>query len=288
MIRPDWTLSKNISDKINLSSNVCYDNILIEEINKLQHNVVIDLRNYPDESKAYKALSEFYNQDPYTITLGYGLSEIIVRLLNIFKDKTISIVSPTWAAVEAIGKANGNLLYLNEYEDKADVVYIANPNGRSGELFTNDEIYNHLCDKHEYVIIDEAYHDFSQTKSSLYERPDNLIVLKTLSKSLSLAGIRCGYAFANKDITLKLQEIRPAYVTSAFVNETLEYLLPMIDGHTKRMIETRDYLEYKYDCKKSYANFVLFEKAPDFTKDFEVKKIDGYTRMSLLNKELII
>ena len=252
MIRPDWTVHKNIHDKIDLSYNVCYDAQVINQINSLIQNTSIDFRSYPDEAKAYDILSSFYNKSAYNITIGQGLSELISRVLQIFRNKKIHIISPTWAPVKALCDS----YHIESSTVDGDVLYLANPNGRTGKLLERNQVL-HLCKKYEYVIADEAYHDFSQEDSSILNQPENLIVLKTLSKSISTAGIRCGYAFANKNITTKLQEIRPAYVTNSLVISFLEDFLNMIEPHTERMISTRAYLEHEYWCRKSYANFVL-------------------------------
>ena len=58
MIRPDWTVHKNIHDKIDLSYNVCYDTQVINQINSLIQNTSIDFRSYPDEAKAYGLVDE--------------------------------------------------------------------------------------------------------------------------------------------------------------------------------------------------------------------------------------
>jgi hypothetical protein len=72
-------------------------------------------------------------------------------------------------------------------------------------------------------------------------------------------------------------------VTNSFVIDALPYLLDMIPAHVERMLETRDYIESNYDCVKSNANYVLFKNPPMFVSKWETKKINGLTRMSLLN-----
>jgi histidinol-phosphate aminotransferase len=278
MQRTPWNKQKKLEYKLNLSNNVCHDSILIDEVKELFVNLDIDPSQYPDEYKVYDALSNYYNIDIDNICIGFGSGEIMSRILNVFSNKSISIISPTWQIPEVLSEITG-MDYSLDYNPSADILYIATPNGQNGQDFD----FKNLISNHELVIIDEAYNDFSDVPSLVPNIPDNVIVLKTLSKSLGLAGIRLGYAFANNDLIDMLQQVRPNYVTSCFVSESINTLLNMIPKHVERMKETRDYIESNYDCVKSNANFVLFKNPPKFINKYKTKEINGLTRMSLLN-----
>lgn len=89
---------------------------------------------------------------------------------------------------------------------------IANPNAPTSLPIDLDDIETLLSRMGERpVIVDEAYIDFARrTRSSvpLLKRYDNLVVVKTFSKSYSLAGIRCGYMIAGPETVAALERVR--------------------------------------------------------------------------------
>lgn len=285
-LRPDWTKRRYDDDKINLANNLCYDIILNSEVDQIIKNTQFDIRQYPDEAIAYDILSSYHSISSKNIAIGYGIGEIIQRLLKLEQGQ-ISIPSPTWPMVEVFSNIY-NLNYTTTYLESADIVYLANPNGMTGKYKTPEDIES-LCNIHKLVIIDEAYADFCDISVvELVNVYDNLIILKTLSKTLSLAGLRFGYAISSKEIIKELQLVRPSCVVSGFAIGMLEQLLQLIPSHVERMIETRSFIESTFNCIPSNGNYVLFSNCPQEIKDtFIVKEINGVTRMALTNKELI-
>jgi histidinol-phosphate aminotransferase len=97
------------------------------------------------------------------------------------------------------------------------IIFICSPNNPTGNIFPCDQILK-LCKKFKgLVIVDEAYIEFSSTKSmanEVFEYP-NLIVLRTLSKAWGLAGARVGYAIADSKIIGYLNAIKLPYNLSS-------------------------------------------------------------------------
>jgi hypothetical protein len=60
-------------------------------------------------------------------------------------------------------------------------------------------------------------------------------------------------------------------------------LLSLIDEHVVRMVDTRDYIESKYECSPSNANFVLLKNKESFLDRFQYRTINGFHRMSLMD-----
>lgn len=80
--------------------------------------------------------------------------------------------------------------------------FLANPNAPTGVGIPRDEIERFLSSVPDRMVVaDEAYMDFyGQSCAPLTQKYPNLLVVKTFSKSYSLAGIRCGYAVGNPDL----------------------------------------------------------------------------------------
>ncbi|MDR1535976.1 MAG: histidinol-phosphate transaminase [Planctomycetota bacterium] len=97
--------------------------------------------------------------------------------------------------------------------EPARLVLLANPNSPTGTLFPEGEIRRLLAAAgNGLVVIDEAYADFSgQTSIPLLDEYPNLAVVRTLSKSHSLAGLRVGLGFARPEPLAQFEKVRDFY-----------------------------------------------------------------------------
>jgi len=126
----------------------------------------------------------------------------------------------------------------------AKVFFLTNPNAPTGVAFPLSEIEATLQAIDGLLVVDEAYIDFGgESAVSLLKDYENLIVVRTFSKSYSLAGLRVGFAFASAEIIRVLDRVRDAYnldrvaqaaALAAF--EDIEYF----EDCRKRVITTRE------------------------------------------------
>lgn len=289
-LRPNWFEYRYHREILDLSNNLCYDSILLDQVNDLFKNTKIDIRQYTDEATAYLALSKHHDIDPKNIAIGHGIGELITRILNLPQIGRISIVTPTWPMVEVYSRLL-NLSFETTLDYSCNTLYIANPNGLDGKCLTKNQILE-MLERFGLVILDEAYGDFADECQSLIDeadRFDNLIVLKTFSKSLSLAGLRFGYAISNKSIIRDLQEVRPSCSLNSMANQLCADLLKLMPAHISRMKETRDFLEQTYECDHSQGNFVIFKSVPEsLESNVLMKKVPGVgIRMSLVDLQTL-
>jgi histidinol-phosphate aminotransferase len=270
---------------IDLSKNVHYDAFIVKAAQQIATK--INLSSYPDTFMLYNAICSYYNQPINKTTIGYGATEILERIFKALSFTHISIVTPTFEMVEIYCR-----LYNKEYKsipldllhsDKNEVLYIANPNGLLGysiDLTSISKNYK-LC------IIDESYADFYRANSMINCLPDNVIIVKTLSKSLGLAGLRVGFAFASETITAKLQEYRSNFVCNSLAPTITQELIHHTPAVINRMLKTKQYLENNYPTEPSIGNYVLFKKANKLTDKFGYRLVNNMYRMALINKELL-
>lgn len=95
---------------------------------------------------------------------------------------------------------------------KASVFFLTNPNAPTGVAFPLSEIEQVLQAIDGLLVVDEAYVDFGGESAMLLLKDyENLIVVRTFSKSYGLAGMRVGYALAAPDIIGLLDRVRDAY-----------------------------------------------------------------------------
>lgn len=275
-MRPDHTQFKYTDIKYNLSNNICIDNQL-----KLP-TIDYKLNTYPDEFNVYYALGTYYNISLENICIGYGLGELIQRIYLHLDIKSVNVIRPTWPMSHIFLD-----IYNIKIDENSDVLYIANPNGVDGSVLRKEQIIE-LLNKYRLVILDEAYMDFSGHSMINYIKDyDNLIILKTFSKSLAMPGLRFGYCFANKKYIDILQLTRPSCVATSFTVELVPKLLPKIQSHVARMKETKYILVRDYNAIDTSANFVLFKNKPNIKNNVSIKEINNMYRMSLFSLDLL-
>ncbi|MFZ4537644.1 histidinol-phosphate transaminase [Propionivibrio sp.] len=105
---------------------------------------------------------------------------------------------------------------VDDYARKNGGIVVANPNAPTGLLLPLAEIERLLAaNRQSVVVIDEAYIDFGgqviPTAIALVNRYPNLLVIRTLSKSHSLAGLRVGYAVGNSLLIEALERVKNSF-----------------------------------------------------------------------------
>ena len=101
-------------------------------------------------------------------------------------------------------------LDLDAFKKANEVLFIANPNAPTGIALSVAKIEELIADKPDrMVVIDEAYVEFgAESCLQLLKKYDNLLVVRTFSKSRSLAGGRLGYAFGRPEIIAELNTLK--------------------------------------------------------------------------------
>jgi histidinol-phosphate aminotransferase len=222
------------------------------------------------------------------IFLGNGSDEAIDLLIRMTCDPTkdqIIICPPTYgmyevsASVNNVGiqRVNLNASYqldvqgiLAAITKSTKLVFICSPNNPTGNKINRVDILTILDSyKTGFVVVDEAYIDFSDEPSFISELGNypNLIVLQTLSKAYGLASLRLGMAFAHPTIIQLLNKIKPPYniggATQALVDEALtnqdfvKTSVETLNNAKKALISTLKSVSGIVHIYPSDANFIL-------------------------------
>ncbi len=183
---------------------------------------------YPDAKgmALKKALATRAGVKPTQVFLGNGSDEVLALAFQAFfcSDKPILYPDitysfyPVWCELfhvpyETVPLDGNFRIDPRGYDRTNGGVVIANPNAPTGiaePLSFVEDILEHNRDC--VVIIDEAYVDFgAESCVPLIERYENLLVVQTMSKSRSLAGMRIGYAFGSETLISTLEAVKNSY-----------------------------------------------------------------------------
>lgn len=281
------------------------------------------LRLYPDptSSSLKETVAEYYGVGTDQLFFGNGSDEILALAFQAFFDAGSPVAFPdiTYSfypvysdlysiPTTIIPLSEDFTLPLDELKKFSGGVVIANPNAPTG-IATGIEKIRELLESNSdrLVLMDEAYIDFGgESAVGLINEFDNLLVVQTVSKSRSLAGLRVGYAIGNPSLIKALESVRDSF--NSYTMDTLAQKLTKVafeDGvwfeQTRaRIIETREWLVEAlgvlgFKTLPSKANFI-FTTHQDFcaselyqllreqgilVRYFKKPRIDNYLRISI-------
>lgn len=214
------------------------------------------------------------------ILAGNGSDELLAVLVRGFVDahETVMYPYPTYLLYESVARIQGTHIRTIDFDAAfalppalvdadARLLFVANPNAPSGTLYSRAQIAALAAARPDrIVVIDEAYADFSgHSAVSMVREHDNLVVLRTLSKSHSLAGMRVGLLYACPAIVAGLAKVRDSYSLDRLA--IVAGAASLRDGawtarNTERVIATRERLTRGLSALglsplPSHANFVF-------------------------------
>jgi histidinol-phosphate aminotransferase len=250
------------------------------------------LRLYPDPtSSGLRAVAAArYGVAPEEILAGNGSDDCLTILYRGFLDAgdRVACPWPTYGLYSTLAALQGAELVRLPFvvegrrfvlpsdltRQRAKMIILANPNNPTATLIPVDAL-RALCDeaKDAVVVVDEAYVDFAlgagidASMLPYLRQHENLVVLRTMSKSFSLAGARLGLLFAAAPIVEALTKVKDSYnvnaVTQAIGIAALEDRATLDDG-VRRTLAERARLEaaltgFGLCWPESAANFLLVE-----------------------------
>jgi histidinol-phosphate aminotransferase len=194
----------------------------------LQAEVAESLRLYPDPNsdRLRGAIAEYYGLRPANVFVGNGSDEVLAHVFQallkhdqpiLFPDITYSFY-PVYCGLYEVGYQTIPLtasfeIDVNDYIQPNGGIIFPNPNAPTGRLLALGEIERLLqANEDSVVVVDEAYIDFGgQSAIPLIEKYPQLLVVHTLSKARSLAGLRVGYAVGHPDLIEALVRVKDSF-----------------------------------------------------------------------------
>jgi histidinol-phosphate aminotransferase len=195
-----------------------------------------EISRYPDSQGYYlkSALAKKYSLSPENFVLGNGSDELIDVLIRTFVEPEENIVTAdnTFLEYEIIAQANERRIkkvplryfkydleaILKAVDKNTKLVFIANPNNPTGTYVTRYEVADFLeaLDDSVLVVFDEAYDAFIDVDDypdslGCMKKDKRVISLKTFSKAYGLAGLRLGYAIADRSLISFMERMRQPF-----------------------------------------------------------------------------
>jgi histidinol-phosphate aminotransferase len=244
---------------------------------------------YPDplQRKLKRTLADIKQVKSEQILLGNGSDEVLDLIFRTFcepGEEEVLILPPTYGMYSLLAKLNNIIVkevplnknfeieidtVLEAVNQKTKIIFICSPNNPSGNAIPLDQIEQLLDRFKGILVVDEAYIDFSEQKStlSILDQYPQLLVCQTFSKAYGLAGIRLGMCYANPLIIDYFNKIKPPYNVNSLTQsralaqlETTESIKDQVISlisERKKLEQELKQFDFVSKIYPSDANFLL-------------------------------
>ena len=280
------------------------------------------LRRYPQPlgDKFRETAAKVLGITPDHIMCTNGGDDLLTICFRAFCDEThgVAYPNPTYSLYPVLAKLQNCPITDLEFDDpdlfgnlakrKAALNIVCNPNAPTGTLIPADRMSQLAAQLDGVLLIDEAYTDFAvENCLSLVEKHDNVIILRSMSKGYSLAGIRFGFCIAQPTIISELMKVKDSYNVDAMAIEVAsaafadqEHFRQNVEKTiTERTRLTAELRALGFEVADSQTNFVLakcvgcdaadlHEKLAErniFIRYFKLDGLEDKLRISIGTKE---
>ena len=245
------------------------------------------LRLYPDPTcrAAAEAIAREVGVSPAQVVLGNGSDELLAFAFHGFCENGAAFADITYGFYRVfcemfhvkacvVPLREDYSVRVEDYAGRRETVFLANPNAPTGLSLPLSAVRTLLMqDKNRLVVVDEAYVDFGgESAVALLPECENLLVVRTFSKSRSLAGARVGFAVASKALAADLNALRFSFnpyninrlslLAAECAMRDRAYFARCRDAIIENREWTRQQLQERgFTVLESKANF-LFAKGP--------------------------
>ena len=254
---------------------------------------------YPDpkSENVISSLEKYTHLSKSNIIVGNGAIEILYNFCFAFLSKTTKVLIhvPTFQEYEtAVKLSNCKISYFKSLNlstnidsfisqiPKSGCIFLCNPNNPTGELLSKKELLSIIIVAKKLktiVFIDECFIELvpksNESVISYVKKYDNLFILRSLTKSFGLPGLRIGYACGSKEIIKILQKIKIPWSVNSLAQDAANAVIKNISHIKKSNIiiqKESKYLEDNisnlngFDCISSSTNFMFITTKYDSTK----------------------
>jgi len=249
------------------------------------------LRKYPDPvfSQLRKRIADIFGTKPDMIFVGNGSDEILTLAARVFADddEAIGAFDPSYSLYKTLAAIRNVPFVATSLPDDfgwtepvvnhdsgapVALFLLTNPNAPTSVRYPSEKVAAFAKSFPGVVLVDEAYADFADGNCMpLAVSPDNenIIVMRTLSKSFSLAGLRLGYCIGPSDLIEALYKAKDSYNVDALAQSVACAALddlPWMAANTAKVRATRARITSElrrrgWDVPDSQTNFLFARPA---------------------------
>ena len=257
------------------------------------------VNRYPDGGCFYlkKKLSLKLGINSSSLIIGNGSDEIIDIALKAFADKNDEVVvsEPAFLEYKIISMTKGCRIktipmkrcfksgilsgfgydidkIINSVSKRTKIIFLGHPDNPTGAYLSRQALKDFInrCPENVIIVIDEAYRELVDKADYIdtikYKNRKNVIILRTFSKAYGLAGLRVGYAIANKDLIQWMERVRQPFNVNITAQKAAEAALDdiaFVDKVRKLTKKGKRFIaenlkKIGFDVIQSPANFILF------------------------------
>jgi len=240
-----------------------------------------NFHRYPDPVATClrEEAGKLYGVSPNMVLCGNGSDDLLTIIVRSFVGEGEKIVSPqpSYILYRTLADIQGAEFEAVEFppdyslppglaDADGKVTFVANPNSPSGTMIPVHDLEELAESLNGILVVDEAYVDFADENAMRLARKfDNVVVLRTLSKSYSLAGMRVGLAVAHESLIEGMLKVKDSYninvlsiIAGTAALSDQEYLQEIVG----KIRKTRQYIadelrDMDIEVFPSQSNFVM-------------------------------
>jgi threonine-phosphate decarboxylase len=234
--------------RANFSSNVWYGELdkglrkhLCSRMDTVTHYPEVDARTVRGlAAAAFRVL-------PEQVLVTNGATEAIYLVAQLFEGGSATILTPAFAEYEDACRMHGIQVRIDRWEEAGggivdaepggfapgagggfgtDLVFLCNPNNPTGLALQFGNLLELVCENPGVLfVVDESYIEFTrETVSLLVARPRNVLVLRSLTKSCRIPGLRVGFVVGQSEVIEQLQRLKMPWSVNQLALEAAEYV----------------------------------------------------------------
>lgn len=201
---------------------------------------------FPDELRERLARMAGWKRDG--VLVGNGSNELLqATLMVLVHERTaVAVPTPTFTVYGLVARILGGkvaaipldadlqfpveTIVARLEESGARLLIVCTPNNPTGTILERAALERILDAFHGFVLLDEAYYEFcGQTGVELLERYPRLIITRTFSKAMGMAGLRVGYLMAHPELASQIAKAKLPYSVNQFSLAAAEVALENLD-----------------------------------------------------------
>ncbi len=174
------------------------------------------ISRYPDAAaiRLEEALAEYTNTPQNMVVAGNGATEIIHIICRIMAGRHVSIVTPAFSEYMTAATLNDSTTTITGTDQptipEKGLLFVGNPSNPHGTLLSSHTILEMVRACHDAgttIVVDECFIEMTPNRNEsilpYIKEHDNVIILRSMTKSFGLAGLRLGYAISTQADTIR-------------------------------------------------------------------------------------